>query len=301
MIHPYATKAYARSLAHAGAPLPVPEWSSHVLVRPDPRDAMGPYPLTVIAPGADLAAGLERLAAAGLTSAVLVLDDRLRPPLDALEAVFDLVRVFKPHYIHDRRLGPPVYGKHHRYELKRALARVEAREIALADHLPAWIALYGQLASRHGLGGLHAFPTAHFDALAQMPGVRTFGAFVEDRLASAHLFMTHNGHAISHLAASSPEGYASGAAYAVNDLAITALADCDTINFGGGAGKGDDPADGLVRFKKGFSNTSAPSYLCGKVLDAAAYESLSAGRPREAFFPAYRAPRPQERSDADQG
>ena len=73
------------------------------------------------------------------------------------------------------------------------------------------------------------------------------------------------------------------------------------INFGGGAGTGDDPADGLVRFKKGFSNSVEPSYLFTAVLDDDAYRALSADRAGTAFFPAYRGPRQLERVDEHQG
>jgi hypothetical protein len=219
----------------------------------------------------------------------------------SMEAAFDVARPFKSHFLYDRSLGSLALGKHHRYELRRALARVEVSEIILADHLGEWRSLYGQLAARHGFTGLHAFPTVHHEALARLPGVRAFGAFVAGRLVSAHLFVTHDGYAISHLAASAAEGYETGAAYAVNDFAVTALTDCDVINFGGGAGLGEDPMDGLVRFKKGFSNRSAPSWLCGKVLDRAGYETLAAGCGDNGFFPAYRGARAQEPVDADQG
>ena len=300
MSHPYASRAYAESLAHVGDALAVPEWGGHVLVRRIPggsvRDAVGPYPLTALPPDADLAGGLERLRRAGLASVVLVVDDRLRPSVETLGEAFDFARPFKTHFVVDRALGPLALGKHHRYELKRALARVDTAEIDLADHLPAWTALYGELAARHGLSGLHAFPAAHHAALAGLPGVRAFGAFVEGRLVSAHIFVTHAGYAVSHLAASAAEGYATGAAYAVNDLAIKAMSDCEAINLGGGAGAGDDPNDGLVRFKRGFSNRTAPAFLCGKVLDPAAYERLSEGFAPTGFFPAYRGPRVQEQA-----
>lgn len=305
MTHPYAGEAYARSLAHIGAPLAVPEWGGHVLVRPTQcgtrEDATGPYPLAVLAPDADVAAGLARLKAAGLVSVVQVLDDRLRPALAAMEDAGATVRRFKSHFVHDRSLGPVAYGKHHRYELKRALARTSVAEIRLADHLPGWIDLYGQLVARHGLGGLHDFPGGHHETLAGLAGLRTFGAFVEGRLVSAHLFVTHDGHAMSHLAASAPAGYQTGAAYAVNDLALTEMADCAVVNFGGGAGTGDDPADGLVRFKKGFSNCLEPSYLFSAILDPEAYAALSARNAGTGFFPAYRGPRQQERADEHQG
>jgi hypothetical protein len=252
MTHPYAREDYAASLSHVGAPFAVSEWGGYVLTRPTPcgpgEDAIGPYPLTAMAANADLAGGLQRLKAAGHVSVVLVRDDRPNPSLAAFEGAFDTVRRFKSHYLHDRSLGPVAYDKHHRYELRRALGRVAVSEIALTDHLPAWKGLYGQLAERHGLEGVHAFPPAHHELLARLPGTRAFGAFVEGQLVSAHIFVTYDGHATSHLAASAPEGYRTGAAYAVNDLALTALADCQVINFGGGAGIDDDPTDGLVRF-----------------------------------------------------
>lgn len=305
MTHPYASEVYARSLAHIGMPFAVPEWGGHVLVRTTPcgtrEDAIGPYPLTVLAADGDVAGGLARLKAAGLVSVVLVLDDRLRPAMTSLENAAATVRRFKSHYAHDGSLGPVAYGKHHRYELRRALARTTVAEIRLADHLQDWEGLYGQLTTRHGLGGLHDFPPVHHESLARLAGLRTFAAFVEGRLVSAHLFVTHDGHAMSHLAASAPEGYQTGAAYAVNDLALTELTDCGLINFGGGAGAGDDPADGLVRFKKGFSNSVEPSYLFSAILDDDAYAALSAGSADTGFFPAYRGPRQQERPDEHQG
>jgi len=301
MTHPYATAAYAKSLPHIGEAFEVPEWRTSVLVRPiaggKRRDAIGPYPLTVLAPDADIDGGLQRLRAAGLVSVVLVTDDRPRPDMDG--AALDVARPFKSHFLHDRSVGPLALGKHHRYEVKRALARVEVAKIALGDHLQAWSALYGQLAARHGFAGLHAFPAAHHETLATLPGLRAFGAFLEGRLVSAHLFVTHQSHAISHLAASSAEGYETGAAYAVNHLAVTALTDCEIINFGGGAGLGEDPSDGLVRFKRGFSNRVAPSWLRGAILDHDAYRNLAADYGETGFFPAYRGARMREPIDAD--
>ncbi|WP_396593477.1 GNAT family N-acetyltransferase [Brevundimonas sp. R86498] len=305
MSHPYASLAYAQSLDHVGPALAVPEWGGHVLTRAvagsTSLDAIGPYPLAVLPADADLTGGLECLKATGLLSVVVVLDPLLHPPMEAVTAAFDLARPFKTHHIHDRRLGPPAYAKHHRYEVRRAHMRVEAREIALAEQLPDWIGLYDQLIARHHLTGVHAFPESHHRALAELPGVRAFGAFIDGRLVSAHLFVTHAGQATSHLAASSSEGYAAGAAYAVNDLALERLDDCELINFGGGAGAGDDPTDGLSRFKAGFANTRRTVWLCGSVLDPEAYRKLSAGREDNGFFPAYRGPSHQERSDADQG
>lgn len=306
MTHPYASADYARSLAHIGEPIAVPEWGGHMLSRPTPhgdrRDAVGPYPITVLAPQSDLAGGLSRLRSGGLVSAVLVLEDEQRPPIEAVEAAFAMVRRFKTHFVYDRRLGPITYGETHRYKVRRALKKVTVAEISLGDHLDGWLALYGELTGRHGLGGLHIFARDHYEMLARTPGVRTFGAFLDDHLVSAHIFMTHEGHAISHLTASAPEGYDVAAAYAVNDLAIHTLTDCDVINFGGGTQLDDDPMEGLVRFKRGFSNRTAPSYLCGAVLDTEAYAALSVGHADGGgFFPAYRGARVPAHADEHEG
>lgn len=305
MTHPYALADYAAALGHIGRPVAVPEWDAWVLARPTPcgtrEDAVGVYPLAVLATGADLETGLARLKTEGLVSVVLVIEDRLGPSPAALEAAFTLVRPFKSHHVHDRDVGLLAYGKHHRYEVKRALGRVEVAEIALHDHLPAWEALYGQLVARHGLGGAHVFPSPYHALLATLPGARTFAAFIDGRMVSAHVFVTHDGHAMSHLASSTAEGYAAGAAYAVNDLAVRTLVDCRVVNFGGGAGLEDNPEDGLVRFKKGFSNAVAPARLCGAILDADAYRALCADDVDSGFFPAYRGPRKVERANEHQG
>lgn len=303
MTHPYASLTYTHSLSHIGEPLAVPEWGGFVLTRPTPdgrhRDAVGPYPLTVLTPDADIDGGLTRTKRAGLVSLVLVADP-LTSIADSLEG-FDIKRPFKTHQVHDPRLGQPAYDKHHRYEIRRAERLVEAREIQLAEHLPAWITLYEALAQRHDLTGVHAFPSAYHQALAVLPGLRAFGAFIEEHLVSAHLFVTHQGVATSHLAASSEEGYAAGAAYAVNALALAVLGRDGPVNLGGGAGSGDDPKDGLARFKAGFANTTATAWLYGAILDPQAYQALSGDKRDSSYFPAYRGPIQREQTDAHQG
>lgn len=295
MTHPYATASYAAGLDHVGQAFEIPEWGTYVLLRETPfgghRDVVGVYPIMVLSREANLAGGLQRLKAKGIVSIVLVLDDLLRPPLRDLEAIFDFVRPFKSHYLHDWKVGDPVYNKHHRYEIRRAGKLTEAREFCLGDHLAEWQQLYGQLVQRHGLRGTHAFPAAHHEMLGRLEGVRSFGAFIEGKLVAAHIFVTHEGHAMSHLAAATLEGYRTGAAYAVNALALEHLDGCGVVNLGGAAGVIDDPSDGLARFKKGFSNSVASSYLCGAVLDRPLYQKLSAEYSQDSFFPAYRGSR----------
>ena len=60
-------------------------------------DAAGTYPIAVLAPGADVAAGLERLRRSGVVSITLVLDDFNRPSLDELGRCFQVINRFKTH------------------------------------------------------------------------------------------------------------------------------------------------------------------------------------------------------------
>lgn len=326
--HPYASLAYARSLRHIGEPFAVPEWGCVVLSRPIAgawRDAAGPYPLTILAPDADLSGGLARLAKAGFVSVTLVLDDYHRPPLDGLTAAFTVARVFKEHYVVDRRLGPARLSRHHRYYARRALRDVSVTPFPLAARLDEWIDLYARhhrhktermmpksaatalppysgldpwIADYERLVGGHGFPalpSVHHEMLAALPGVTALGAFMDGNLVSAHLWVRHGRWVRPHLAATDEAGLRVGAAYAVYAHALDHFSDCELINFGGAPGASGAAlniwGEGLVRFKRGFCNAIAPSYIAGAILDADAYAALLArsGNPvGTAFFPAYR-------------
>lgn len=278
-----------------GRAVEVPEWETCVIARPIPggrQDIIGCYPLSIIHPAADLEAGLARLRGEGYVSATLTLDDFHRPSIEALALAFDLVRPFKVHFLHRGPLANYRPGKDHRYKVNRACRTVTSRPIDLADHIDDWIALYGDLTDRHNLSGMHVFPRRSYELLAQLGGVHAIGGFVGDELVSCHIWVAHEGRVHSHLAASSPLGYANRAAYAVSDASVNYFADAEIINFGGGAGLGNEAGDGLTQFKRGFSNDQARSYICGAVLDRAAYQELS-GRGdivQSDYFPAYRNP-----------
>ncbi len=294
-MHPYATLAYARTLAHAGDPLEVRPWRTHVIVRDwkgVARDAMGTYPLACLAEDADLGAGLAALREAGLVSVTLVADGLAGPSVEALCAAFPVARPFKTHYVVDPAAGPYAPSRHHRQELRRAARRgVEVGVIRLRDHLDAWVDLYDELAARHAIGGVQRFPRASFAALAECEGLTAVAAFADARIVSCHLWFASGNVVWSHLAASSADGYACGAAYVVYDHSIRHFAD-RVVNLGGAAGIGDDASDGLARFKSGFANRSLGVRLYGAVLDEPAYRKLCNGRGGDAvsYFPAYRAP-----------
>jgi len=288
--HPYNHANYARTLAPKddvvlsqtlGVPLRLRTIAGTGLI-----DASGLYPLSpnLCQPTRDdLLAELRGL---GAVSLVLVSD----PLATTLPECFDLARPYKAHHVIDPALGAPGFSKHHRAEVRRAQRHCTARQILLGEHLQDFIRLYNVLIERHGLDGVHRFGPEHFAHLAAHPDdFPTFGAFVEGRLVSAHIWAQAGNCAYSHLAASDPKGYEIGASYAVYDCAIRHLSGC-TLTLGGIP---DGPGgDGLTRFKRGFANSARHPHLCGVIADQPAYDRLSAPAlhvdAESVLFPLYR-------------
>jgi hypothetical protein len=297
-LHPYASEAYARTFPFESVWLPGSR--THVLLRPisgtERVDAMGCYPLCVLSGTDGLDADFALLRSRGVVSLVLVTDCLSQPGPDALAAKFDVCRPFKKHYTHDATAPNADYSKHHRDRVRRALKSCEVREVPLAEHLDEWMKCYGTLVAKKGISGIQDFDRSYFEKLAAVPGFFLVGAFVEGRMESGHIWLRHERLAYAHLAASTPVGYKLRCAFPIYDYAIRALREHCVIDFGGGAGLSTDGQDGLSQFKRGFANGERMNLLCGKVLNPEAYASLTAGRGVGAatFFPAYRAPTPQE-------
>lgn len=292
--HLLASRRYAEALAGRGAVIAVPEWGSHLVRRPVGAaglfDAMGIYPMQVFARGADVAAGLKRLAGQGLVSAVMV-PDPLLCPAASLAGDFEVCRPFKTHYLIDPALGPFAPIKHHRDRIRRGLRRCDVRQVRLGDRLGDWSELYAGLTARRGISGAAAFSPAYFQMLAAEPAITAFAAFVGDVCAGMTLWFAADGVVYNHLTAANAAGYANGANFALYDAAIAHFAGQGVINLGGGAGL-TDAEDGLVAFKRGFANGETRAHVCGAVLDQAAYRRLSGevAATDDVYFPAYRAP-----------
>jgi hypothetical protein len=265
----------------------VREWKEGVM------DAVGPYPMTCLDAESDLEAGLESLRGMHLVTVVFVVDGLTGPSPSRLSDTFEVARPFKTHYLVDqvgKRYEP---SAHHRYEIRRARQRdLDIRILPLYEILDAWTDLYEDLVRRHDIRGMPQFSRDSFARLAECPGLSAVAAFVADELVSCHLWFEFGGNVWSHLAASSANGYARGAAYAVYDASIIHFAD-RIINLGGIAGDVKGASDGLARFKQGFANGATTAFLIGSVLNRPAYEHICTSLPTSTpadYFPRYRAP-----------
>jgi hypothetical protein len=294
--HPFASRTYLEALANDDPVFFIDQLDTWALIRKIPEsqhlDAAGPYPFTQLSRVASPDKLRGALRDRGLISFVAVTEVNGDYANWAPE-VFDWAHPYKAHFVIDRSIGPVTFSKHHRYEIRKAAQACDTRLIALCDYLDNWCSLYDNLTSIHRLDGIHSFSRSYFETLARMKECVTVGAFVDEKLVSAHIWLRTAGTAVSHLAASSKEGYACGAAYAVNDFAISMFEDCKIIDLGGVADSSKS-SDGLRRFKKGFTNDTRHNWICGAIADRGIYETLcrKAGVPADlmTYFPAYRAP-----------
>jgi hypothetical protein len=318
----YASPQYLVSLRAHGTPRALPRSGGWLIERAIPGtpwvDLAGPYPLLDVPRWEHLAHDLECLdrhderpdgdaspnpadpsssLSLPAVSVVAVLTPFCPLSPESIRVAFPRrCAPYKQHLLVDLR--HPAAGHptgHHARNLRKARQAVQVDVVSSADDLAAlgddWCELYGALRDRHRIAGPSDFsPEALRDQLG-VPGMVATRARVGGRTVAMALWLRRGEQAYYHLGASSPEGYALRASYALFATAIEVLAvDARWLDLGAGAGALASEDDGLTRFKRGWSTDQAPSWLCGRVLDEERYASLSGHLGDEVvFFPAYRA------------
>jgi hypothetical protein len=288
----YASAGYAR--AFGLSILDVPEWRTSVLTRSisgsEWKDAIGCYPLSLIDRKADLEGGLERLRVAELVSVSLVPDPVTGPRPEALRAAFPLCRLFKKHYLIDRKAGPVRFAGTHRRWIRKALRECDITAVSLRSSLADWERLYQQTIERHAISGIQRFSHHYFAALSETPSVQAFGARVDGGIVAMALWVRSPGVTYYHLGASNSRGREMQAMYGIFAVALELFANDCVVHLGGAAGISPSENNGLARFKRGFANREVDVYFCGACLQPERYAALTKGRPANSFFPAYRVP-----------
>ena len=293
----YCHRRYAESFAQVGQPRELPNCGGWLIERAIPgstlRDGMGCYPLFDCCNWAGLP-----LDFAGLTKTLVSVTLVVNPFADVSQADlrrwFDVVIPFKQHYVTDlRRPVDDLVGRQHRRNLQKArgLVQVDACQTPL-DLLDKWCDLYAHLAARHDVTGLRAFSRSAFEKQLGVPGLVMFRALADTEIVGLHLWYVHDRVAYGHLGATSTRGYEVMASYALHWHAIEHFRDrVDWLDLGGGAGISEgESLDGLKQFKAGWATGTRQAFLCGRVLQQDAYDTLSAERTtnKTSYFPAYR-------------
>jgi Acetyltransferase (GNAT) domain len=290
----YLHPAYAGSLSEFGTPEVLPRSQGWLLTRAIPnsdlRDALAGYRHLCCADWSALGHDLDEVT--GLVSITAVTDPLADVELSYLSRCFpDLARQYKDNFVID--LLRPATSRHHREEIRKALRVVEtAVDMRPIEYLDDWEELYDGLRRQLGLTGLPAFSRASFEKQLGVPGCVTFRALAEGRCVSMSVWYVMDEAAHYHLAASNRLGYSVSASYALVQAAIETFATMGLrwLNLGAGPRADGQGPDGLVHFKRGWATGVRPSYLCGRVYDGEAYETLArATLPARAdYFPAYR-------------
>jgi hypothetical protein len=300
----YASKAYADALTDAGVPRLLPESGAWILERaiddaPERRDGMGLYPLFACPRWRGLDSDLRSLD--GQLVSLVVVTDPFHPPDSeaAARSVFpDLCTRWKDHVILQ---GPSDWegaaSQHHRRYARAAQRKLQIlrRDVDVRS-IADWQRLYGELIARHNIQGLTRFSPEALKKHIEHPDVLVFSATdANDVTVGMALFIVAGDDAWYHLGASSPEGYAAKASFGIFAVAFEELArrGVQRVDLGAAAGANAGANSGLFDFKSGWSENRLPTWLCGRIHDTAAYETLRQqrrGSQETSFFPAYRAP-----------
>lgn len=292
----YLHESYAAALQEFGSPRLLPRSGGWILERSIPgtsaRDAMGCYPIFCCRNWDRLAEDLRDLEGE-LTSVVLVSDPFC--PLDraALERCFDVVVPFKEHFLADlRKPTAEIVSKSRRRFARNALRRMAVSVCERPESsLEEWLRLYSCLANRHDLSRIHAFSRAAFERLFGVPGLVAVRAVYNSETVGMHLMLVSGDVVYGHLGAYSEIGYQVDASYALHAWEIEYFrGKVEWIDWGGVPGVANDTQHSLGRFKKGFSSDARVVFLCGRILNAAAYQALEqrAGHSSKNYFPSYR-------------
>jgi len=295
----YRHPAYAESLREFGTPRRLGGCGGSVLVRAIPGtdrlDALGPYPLFACDDWPRLADDLAALGAE-LASVTVVADPFGGWSIDDLDRAFpDLRRPFKEHSVVE--LGPDPLRRVSAHHQRRAARGLRHATVELVGEPPTllsdWLYLYERLIARHSITGIAAFSPAAFETQLRVPGIVAFRATSAGETLGASLWYVDGAVAYWHLSAFSERAYKVGASFALMASALEHFAATDVrwLALGAGAGLTTSPTDGLAQFKAGWATGSRTAHLCGRVLDRATYDELTARRPPAIahYFPAYRA------------
>ncbi len=291
----YLHPLYAQSFSEIGTPLDLPRSGGWLIKRVIPStnyyDAMGPYPLFFCQDWESLTEDLSALADQ-LVSVTLVIGPLVDFPEAEYGAYFDILMPYKDHYLLDLKMPlNATISKNKRKNARRASRDLDVKlQVAPEIDLDEWVKLYDCLIERHQITGIRAFSRRSFEMQVAIPNTHYFRVLHQGSPVGGNLYYLHGDQAYAHLSAFTEEGYHLGAPYAVKWAALQHLAKFTRwVNFGGSTASEGDPPDGLDLFKQGWSNRTAKSYLCGKILNPQIYQQLASDKDASGWFPAYRA------------
>jgi hypothetical protein len=290
----YLHPDYARSLDGFGQPLALRHSGGWLLSRRIPGvpddDATGCYPLFCCTRWDALLDDLSELRQKIVTT-VFVGDPFAGLPRDHQHVFSHGIEPYKEHTVVDleRPIEQSVCASHRR-KARRALAHLQVDVLETPTrHLAEWRALYRELIARHRIRGISAFSDAAFARQLAIPGMVALRASAGEETVGMNLWFLQGEVGYFHLGACSQRGYELLASFAMFWSALEFFrGQLGWLNLGAGAGVRPQAADGLARFKRGWSPLTRTAYLYRHVLQPRRYAALCQGLASHDYFPAYR-------------
>lgn len=284
----YASADYVRALGAEAIPLG--QTGGFLTQRPigttGLTDLAGAWPLFTCTDWHDLSGAVAAIAPGPVT--LTLVSDPLAPLSQAgLAAIFPVLRPLHDHWLIDLT-APAELSRHHIRKLRQTRVPQIKAGPATPDLARGWAALYAHLVEKKHIADARAFSVVALTAQLLVPGAEVVTAWDGETLLGVDLYYLDRGRAFAHLSAYAPEGYAVSVSYPMMAAAIDHFAGrAQVIDLGGAPGGA--PGPGIAQFKAGWTQVTRPSYLCGKILDPAAYARLAPEADPAGWFPAYRA------------
>ena len=268
----YLHRKYAESLSEFGQPVYLPNCEGWILKRRIPGteyyDAMGCYPLFMCKDWSKLHLDLESIKEEIICISIVTGPFVEPNKLDLKSCFADVLIPFKKHYT--TLLSQPIEGyasKHHLRYSSRSLRHIKVKQSLGTDRaLADWNDIYSNLIKRHNLSGIHAFSTDSFKKQFKVPGLIIFTALCDNKTVGMILWYVQNKIGYYHLGAYTDLGYELRASFGLFRHSIEYFQEMGltSLNLGSGAGIKASEADGLSRFKKGWSNEIRTSFFLRK-------------------------------------
>ena len=294
----YLNPQYVEAFSEFGTPLYLPNSGGWLLARPIPgtsnRDAMGPYPLFACQDWSKLHKDINNLEETDLISLVLVTDPFGEYDISLLEKTFPIVNEYKEHFIID--LQSPISDylpRNHKRNISKALKVIKIKQCYDTDSaIDEWVELYADLTARHNIQGITQFSRNAFIKQFKVPGIVMFKAQHQNQTIGMLTWYIMNNYGYAHLGAYNQLGYELGTSYALFWHSFEYFSNkIRWLDIGGGSDSPRNGAEGLTRFKQGWSTKTLPVYLCGHIFDNEKYAEIVSikNKQNKQFFPAYRA------------
>jgi len=161
---------------------------------------------------------------------------------------------------------------------KAERAGLQAREVALPQHLAQFRALYDETMARNKAPGFFRYDDVYWERLLALgpAGLRLFGTFAGERMVAASMAVAHGRSGLYHLGASLGEHAKLGA----GNLSLFAMS-CGLMEGGVGflnmtGGRTAAADDALLLFKRSNANGTATFHIGKRIVDPLAYNALAA-------------------------